>query len=241
MLSYRNIALIKDLLLADTPKYLSLPHVASSERSSCESASRACDLPTSRSSMHGVDRLCRRGESLRKKPHGIEQSTCRLIAVAFSIINTPALSLFPITNIKSVLHQSPVEIFPGRHVHFPVCRGVSDSGTCEKKTAGLTAEFEVVLEVSIHHWTTVVDDEDNVSNVCPDVGDRVADEVLDCLGDTIVLGTNLQVELVLRVVHGEGFGTNLLVGAKKRWLLDGLDKTILMECLAIDQVAKLGR
>lgn len=196
---------------------------------------------SSRSLRHGVDRLCRRGEGLRKEPHGIEQSTCRLVAVAFSIINTPALSLFPITNIKSVLHQSPVEIFPGRHVHCPICRGVSDSGMCEKKTAGLTAQLEVVLKVSNHPWMSVVDDEDNVSNVCLDVGNRVADEVLDCLGDAIVIGTNLQVELVLRVVHGEGFGTNLLVGAKKRWLLDRLDETVLMECLSIDQVTKLGR
>lgn len=112
---------------------------------------------------------------------------------------------------------------------------------CEKRTAGLTAQLEVMLTVSDHPWKFVVDDEDNVSNVCPDVGNRVADEVLDCLGDAIVIGTNLQVKLVLRVVHGEGFGTNLLVGAKKRWLLDGLDETVLMERLLIDQVANLGR
>lgn len=112
---------------------------------------------------------------------------------------------------------------------------------CEKKTAGLTAQLEVVLKVSNQSWTPVVDDEDNVTNVCPDVGNRVADEVLDCLGDAIVLGTNLQVELVLRVVHGESFSTNLFVGAKKRWLLDGLDETVLMERLLIDQVANLGR
>lgn len=231
---------VKELLQADSIKYLPLPHVASSERCSLESASRVCDLLTSRSSIHDVDRLCRRGERLRKKPRRIEQPTCRLKAVAFSIINTPALSLFLIANIKFLIHQSTVEIFPGRHVDCPICRGIPDSGLREKKTAGLIAELEAVLTVCSNPGKLVVDVKDNVSNVCLDVGSWVADEVLDVLGDAIVLSTNVQVELVLRVVHRKGFGTNLLVGAKKRWLLDRLDETVLMEHLSIDQVAKLG-
>lgn len=231
---------VKELIQADSPKYLGLPHVASSERCSLESASRVCDLLTSKCSIHGVDRLCRRGERLRKKPRGIEQPTCRLKIVAFSIINTPNLSLCTITNRKSVIHQSGVEIFPGRHVDCPICRGIPDSGLRENKTAGLIAELEAVQTACSNPGKRVVDVKDNVSNVCLDVGSRVADEVLDVLGDAIVLSTNVQVELVLRVVHGKGFSTNLLVGAKKRWLLDRLDETVLMEHLSIDQVAKLG-